>query len=362
MTKQSPVSEHRTASKQVYRFNPLEDVRWDRFVLRHARSSLFHSSAWLKALHRTYGYVPIAFTTSSPATELSNAAVFCLVKSWLTGRRLVSLPFSDHCDLLVDRQSDCAAMDSLLAEELRREELRYIERRLIGSNSTEPGRSTYCLHQLDLRPGIVELFRKLHQQSTQRKIRRAEREGLTYQEGRSEALLQTFDRLWLLTRRRHLAPPQPLKWFRNLIECFGEALSIQVAFKDRRAVAAILTLRHKDVLVYKYGCSDARFHPYGAMHALFWRAIVAAKQSGARLFDLGRSEWRNQGLITFKDRLGASRVDLTYSLLSSTCEQARPVLVGSRPDWRERLLKRIAPSLPDPVFRAIGTALYRHIG
>ena len=105
--------------------------------------------------------------------------------------------------------------------------------------------------------------------STQRKILRAEKEGLIYKSGRSEELLGAFWDLFLMTRRRRLVPPQPRMWFRNLIDCFGEALQIRVAFKTRQPVASILTLRHKDTLVYKYGCSDERFHSLGGTQLLF---------------------------------------------------------------------------------------------
>ena len=42
---------------------------------------------------------------------------------------------------------------------------------------------------LDLRPGPEALFRNFHKDCIQRKIRRAAREALTYEEGRSDELL-----------------------------------------------------------------------------------------------------------------------------------------------------------------------------
>ena len=41
----------------------------------------------------------------------------------------------------------------------------------------------YIFHELDLRPNLDELFRELHKNCVQRKIRRAEREDLMYEEG-----------------------------------------------------------------------------------------------------------------------------------------------------------------------------------
>jgi len=94
------------------RIDPLKDPRWDEFVERHPRSSLFHSTEWLKALARTYQYQPVAYTTSPARHDLENAVVFCEVESWLTGDRLVSLPFSDHCEPLA---SSAAKLDKLLS-------------------------------------------------------------------------------------------------------------------------------------------------------------------------------------------------------------------------------------------------------
>src|SRR5690349_16854880 len=97
---------------QCYEVNPLSDSRWDLLVRRHPFGTVFHSPSWLRALNRTYGYYPVALTTSPPDSELSNGLVYCHVSSWVTGRRLVSLPFSDHCDSLISATSDA---DSLLA-------------------------------------------------------------------------------------------------------------------------------------------------------------------------------------------------------------------------------------------------------
>jgi len=81
----------------VYTLDPLQDSRWAELIARHPQASVFHTMAWLQTLRRTYGYQPTVFTTTGPESALDNGIVFCQVRSWLTGRRLVSLPFSDHC-------------------------------------------------------------------------------------------------------------------------------------------------------------------------------------------------------------------------------------------------------------------------
>ena len=349
----------------LHRFDPLTDPRWEEFLRHHPRSSVFHTVQWLDALRRTYGYEPFGIATCHQDAALTNAAVFCRVNSWLTGRRLVGLPFSDHCDLLVHTQADLAAIASTLQREPLRGMLRYVEIRprhsLEGLGLESPSCLRYCLHQLDLVPNLDTLFGNCHKDSTQRKILRAEREGLAYEEGRSEFLLDRFYRLLILTRRRHLAPPQPKKWFQSLIDCFGGALKIRVAFRDRNAIAAILTLRYKDTLVYKYGCSDSRFHQRGGMHLLFWRSIQEAKQDGLNLFDLGRSDWEDTGLITFKDRWGAERSEITY-LRFSAFTKAKGTYMPAGADWKGRIARKVFPWLSDRVLCAAGNLIYRHIG
>jgi CelD/BcsL family acetyltransferase involved in cellulose biosynthesis len=350
--------------RAVYEVQPLTDPRWDEFLERHPRASVFHTTGWLEALRQTYGYEPIAYTTTPPGANLRNAVLFCRVQSWLTGPRLVSLPFSDHCEPLVDDAADFQDILANLKERSRQNKWRYFEIRLID-HAEEPQGSfhstySYLLHQLDLSPNLETLFRGFHKDSTQRKIRRAEREGLTYQEGRSEALLDDFYRLFLLTRRRHQLPPQPRNWFLNLTRSLGEAIKIRVAFKGQRAVAAVMTLRYKDTLVYKYGCSDARFNSLGGMHLLFWRSIQDAKKDGLRTFDLGRSDREGSGLITFKDRWGATRSTLTYSRYTRSARSLDKYKTTG--DWTLRIAKRVFPLVPDSILAAAGQMLYKHIG
>jgi lipid II:glycine glycyltransferase (peptidoglycan interpeptide bridge formation enzyme) len=212
-----------------------------------------------------------------------------------------------------------------------------------------------------LRPDLGTLFGCLHKDSVQRKIRRAEREGLRLEEGSSESLLDSFWQLFLLTRWRHRAPPPPKRWFRNLINGFGEAAMLRVAHKGRRPVAAIFTIRHRDTLVYKYGCSGARLNNLGGMPFLFWSAIQYAKREGLYRFDLGCSDCDNSGLITFKDRLGAARSTLTYWRFVAAADSKDAYrLMG--PGWRTRLARSLISRLPPGLFSAVGGVLYRHMG
>ena len=355
-----------TNASTVYLVEPLKDPRWDALLNEAPEASVFHSSPWLEALRRTYGYQPIVYTTSAPRQSLQNGIVFCCVDSWLTGCRLVSLPFSDHCQPLARRTSDLQSLIAGLGQELRNSGWRYIEIRSLGSGGIagspawEPA-VKYFHHQVDLTPDLGKLYDRFQKSSIQRKIRRATREGLTYQDGSTEFLLDSFYRLFLLTRQRHRLPPQPRKWFLHLMDCFGEALRIRLALKDGRPIAGIITLRYKDTLVYKYGGSDARFHSLGGMHLLYWRSIQEAKGDGLRLFDLGRSEENQTGLITFKRRWGATQTKLTYSRYCGS-GKSKYILDPARNDWKMRVAEHVFAHAPIRCLPILGSLLYHHAG
>ena len=347
----------------VYCLDPLSDPRWDGLVAVHPDASIFHTSAWLRALRDTYGYSPVVFTTSAPTDELKNAWPFCKVKTYLTGPRLVSLPFSDHCEILRDSEGDLEGMWPKIAGEMERQGFRYIELRPISywrAPSPESSRSSYWLHSLDLTPTVECLLRNCHKDSIQRKIRRADRELLSYQEGRSDFLLETFYKLQLITRRRHQILPQPRNWFKNLVEAFGPALKIRAAFKDRTPIAAVMTVKHQTTLVYKYGCSDQRFHNLGGMHLVLWRSILEGKSQGMTKFDLGRSDLDHDGLVTFKDRWGASRREITYSKVfcSPQAKLETSLFSGA---WMRRAVKRAVASFSDEALSVAGRVVYRHL-
>jgi hypothetical protein len=306
-----------------------------------------------------YGYQPVVVTTCAPDQRLTNGLVFCQIDSWLTGRRLVSLPFSDHCEPIVN---DSAELDKILLhakKSVSRDRLKYAEIRPISVElngcETFSRMATYRFHRLDLTPSAAELFRSFHKDCVQRKIRRAERENLRYEAGNSEELLQNFYRLLVMTRRRQFLPPQPLEWFRGLIAAFGKDIKIRLASKDGVAIAAILTLSHKTSVVYKYGCSDAALNKSGGNALLFWKTIQEAKSDGYREFDMGRSDNDNHGLIRFKEHWGAVGMSISYWCYP-------PRRPNPLPKWKSKIVEAVVSASPDLLLRTVGNVLYKHIG
>jgi CelD/BcsL family acetyltransferase involved in cellulose biosynthesis len=350
------------SKEACYQLDPTQDSRWTELVNRHAKASVFHTVAWLKALRRTYGYEPIVFTSCAPDETLRDGIVVCRVDSLLTGQRLVSLPFSDYCEPLFDSAPELVNVIRSMQAMQSQQKLKYLELR--ASESTWSGTleklgyvpaDRYFLHRIDLRPHLDDLFRSFDRDSVQRRVQRAERAGLTERRGSSVDLLDDFYPLFAAMRRRHCLPPSPYTWFRNLIESQQNALDIRLAYLNQKPIAGIVTLEFRQTLYYKYGSSDPRFNKFAAIPWLFWRTICDAREKGTTSFDLGRTEPNHGGLLNFKNQWVSKPKEFYYLRYPQTA-------IRSRSGWLSKAAENIFSVMPLRLLELVGARLYRHFG
>lgn len=337
--------------------NPLTDPRWPAFLHDRPDASVFHTSAWLQALQSTYGYEPVVVTTAKPGEPLTDGLAFCQVNSWLTGNRLLSLPFSDSCEPLARSQADLQELFEQLEPWAKARQCDYVEVRpetpLPNLSWSGTVSQQFCYHRLDLRPGASQLFRASHRDCIQRKVHRAEREGVVIQEASDGGFLDEFYQLMVQTRQRHGVPPQPLAWFKNVLRHMAGQARIVCALQGGQAVAAVMTLTHNNTVYYKYGASDASQHRLGAMPYLFWHVIQDSTLKGLEVFDFGRSDLDNPGLIAFKERWKPERSTISYWRLAAGGPMSR-----MERSWSKRWVRSVVRYLPPEGLKAMGRLLH----
>ena len=186
--------------------NPIEIPDWDSLLLRNGDYSFFHSSAWAKALKKSYGCDPVYFA-SIEASQISLLMPFMNVVSPLTGRRGVSLPFTDQCAPFYLRKEFLRAAVERAIDFGKEAGWKYIEWRDTDYFYKELSPwEVYYTHNLNLKRTESELFSSL-KDSNQMNINKAIREGVSIKIGRSLGCLKSFYRLNCRTRRRHGLPP-----------------------------------------------------------------------------------------------------------------------------------------------------------
>ncbi len=342
---------------KVVQTDPSADPQWLDFLQTAPDASAFYHPAWLKVLSETYDYAPVCLKATQGD---SCVGIFPLmeVRSRLTGARAVCLPFSDTCGPIVRDES---ALRALLqgADELRNKwRWKYVEiRNSIVPDGFRTG-ARYKLHRTELGGDPGALLKRFNQQS-RRKLRRAESVGVRVEQRTDAEALRAFIRLNALTRRKHGVLPQPDSFFWNIQKnILDTGLGfIGVATLAGRIVATNVFLLWNRTVLYKYGASDERALSSAANYAVMWDAMRWACERNFSLFDFGRSDLTNEGLLLFKRGWGSQEYDLIYARRSATTDERLDDSSGL-----QQRLKPIVSMIPVPILKLIGSKVYRHVG
>ena len=281
------------------------------------------------------------------------------IDSRLTGRRLVSLPFSDICTPALARDADPAALVALgeaLAEEARRTGLALTVRESLPSAPGAFVQPQFFRHLLPLADDPTEVERSYSKSQVRRGIKKAKRENLRGERRTDAWALDAFYSLHVKTRKRLGVPTQPRRFIRRFEELFAAGLGfVGMIFDDRQPIAAAVFLTYNGTVTYKYGASDARKLGKRPNNLLFSELIRWACEAGFQTLDFGRTEIDNEGLRSFKRSWGASEVELSYTHFAENEPSPQPVL-------RDRVMTASIQRSPAVVGRLVGEALYRHFG
>ncbi len=337
-----------------------EDV-WNDFVERHPLGTVYHHSAWHRVIEDTYGYRG-SYCTIEEDGRLAAGLPFVLIHNLPLRRRLVSYPYSDTCDPLVHGPEELEAIMRVVrgyaaSRRIGSAEIR--TGRLSGSLYRAQGDSRYCNFVLALDAGKEKLFRSFHKNCVQRGIRKAESSRLEVVEGKDVADMKRFYDLHVGTRKRHGVPPQPFRFFRNLWVIFHPRKMISLLFARTNGVdaAAVISLRFKDSVYYKFAAGEKLFFHKRPNHLLIWRLIEKAVSDGYRYLDFGRTFTGDRGLMQWKRRWGAvpARFEYVYPFDNTG---GRFNQQGSRIN---RILSGILRNMPCFIVRMSGELFYRYL-
>lgn len=344
----------------VERLDPVADRRWQDLIDASPAASVFHHPAWLRLLRESYRYGLHALCTVDADGRAVAGLPLAEVRSVLTGRRLVSLPFTDLCGPVHTTGADSHAEGMLLAAVAGERaavgvdlEIRDAVPDVAGALVVE----RFLHHQLDLSPGAAALERHRVRSEIRRGAAKGRREGVTVKRSVDRAALQAFFGLHLRTRRRQGMPTQPKGFILGLESLFAQGLGfVLTAHVARRPIAAAVFLAFNGRLVYKYGASDERFLALRPNNLLFMEAIRWGCEHGMGVLDFGRTDLDHAGLARFKRAWGADERRLSYTYLASRLPSEDP------PGTARRMLSAAIRRGPLAVTRGVGAVLYRHAG
>lgn len=344
---------------------PLADAQWSPRLAEQAQSCFSYQSAWHALIARLYGYTVIPLATTNAEGRITGFLPLCALSSPLTGKRLVSLPFSDHCPLLAEDEQSAGELIEQAVQQALMRKARYLELRPGMSEIIERRvdfikGDLYVRWLLSLESDPASVWSKLRK-PVQRQVIKAQKMGVQARFAANREEVEHYYRLHLLTRsKKQGMPAQPRGFFYGLWDAFAanDAMQILLAEHEGKVIAGMVLLAAGDTIRYAYGASDERYLQLSPNNLLMWTAIEWACTHGYQTLDLGRTARDNEGLMEYKRRWGAEMEPLPYYYyphidgLAATPEHSR----------KFQLLTSCWRKLPLQVSGPLGGILYKHLG
>jgi hypothetical protein len=334
-----------------------QGAEWDSALTANAKATFFHSAIWAKILASTYGFVPYYVTSGEPAAGI---LPIMEANSFISGRRGVSLPFTDECEPISADTDTFNALFRRAAVHMSQRKWRYIEiRGGVTGLSTERTSAEFFGHEIKLEGKTSdELFANCTS-ATRRAVRRAEKNGVKAEFARTPEDMDVFYSLLCQTRKRHGNPPQPRTFFQQIQRHAIETDSgrLVLAKHNGIAVAGAVFLHFGRHSIYKFGASDYKSRHLAANNLVMWRALEWYHNKGFSTFRLGRTSLENEGLRQFKQGWGSYEYSIKYLRYGNRTRDFLPGADNSSTGWQTRIFKL----LPQRISRQIGALAYRHI-
>ncbi len=336
--------------------DPLSDPRWAELVRVADKALVFHNPLWLRLIQDHYGCSLGAWAATSHEGTLECGLPFALMRSRLAGTRLIALPFSDSCPLLLAPGSRVDRGEFLhrLAQDSVRGGL---DLEIRASFPAEHGAGivkTFLEHRLALEPDVSTVERKFAP-SHRRAIGRAIRDGVTVERRTDLDALRRCYRLHLATRRRHGLPTPSKRFILSFSRLFDAGLGfVLLARQHGHDIAAALFLTNGSTLMYEIGASDVRFLRSRPNNMVFMEAVRWGCETGHHTLHFGRTDLDNEGLRRFKRGWGTDESTLHY------CRFGSPVQASN--GRSRKMLSEAITRGPPVVSRLVGVAYYRHFG
>jgi hypothetical protein len=339
--------------------NPLVEPGWDDMVGAHPAGSFFHTTPWARVLVESYGYRPVYFTVVENGTLQALLPVM-EIRSVFTGRRGVSLPFSDYADPFAADEEQYRFLANRAVQYGKEKGWGTLEIR--GGECPWPERISsreFLGHRLNLGRSENEIHTGFRT-NLKRNLARALKEGVKVEMLHSAAAMEEYYRLHCITRKGHGIPPQPRKFFRKIQEHVigpGKGVVILATHKDQ-VVAGAVYFHHGKKAMYKYGASSDAGKQVRANNLVMWEAVRWHRENGFSELCFGRTEPSDEGLRDYKRSYGNGELALPYYKfdISRNRVVAKPAINGA--GHFERYFRKV----PIPVSRIVGTLVYRHIG
>jgi FemAB-related protein (PEP-CTERM system-associated) len=333
--------------------------RIEHFLAAHEGASPFHRPAWMQAVQKACGH-KAHYLTAIEGDEVTGVLPLHDVRSVLFGRALVSTAFAVGGGILAhNADTERALADTAwsLAEELGCPSLELRAGALPSGSAWHIDREVYAgfVRQLatDDDAELTAIPRKQRAE-----VRRSLGFGLEYEIGTAERDRKAHYRVYSESVRNLGTPVFPRALFSAVLEAFGDDADILTVRHEGRAVASVLSLYHRGVVMPYWGGGTNEARGLRANDFMYFALMRHARGRGCSRFDFGRSK-TGTGAFAFKKNWGFTPQPLAYAV--RTADGTAPRSINPL-DPKYKFKIALWQRLPLLIANSIGPVIARGLG
>lgn len=352
---------------RVIIIDPCKDERWDKFVENHPFGWVCHLSGWKKVLENSFPHMKGYYLALIDENgEIRAGLPIYEVRSWLTGNRLVSIPFATLSDPLVSTSAELnllleAVKNLSSALGIPNVEIRTANSHIMMEHPDFLGEYYFKIHEIDLTPEINEIWKSLHRKAVRQEINMAIKNNLTLKIAKTEEDLISFYELYMITRKRLGLPPHPYNFVKSLWQIFepSKRLCLYLSIYRNKTISGHIVFRFNGRVSAEFEGWDRRLHKLSANPFLFWEEIKIAKKDGFKVYDFGRTSPKNAKLMRFKKHWGTRVGELPIFYFN---HNHRTQISINEDKFIYNIIQQVCRVSPTPILKSIGNFCYKHLG
>lgn len=336
-----------------------DEARWDSFVSSHKNASPYHRFAWKKAIEKSYSHKCFYLIAEDESGTILGILPSVLITPPLVSGQLCSLPFCDRGEALgINPEIEQELIRK--AHEIALSNNSIYEYRSCGSLSdSEPLNSS---HKVSMVLKLPESSDKLLESFTSKlrsQIRKAQKNGLTYEIGQSAQLINDFYHILTINMRDLGSPTHSKKWFEEIQQNYKENMIISVVRLNDEAIGAGIVLLNGSIASIPWASTIRNFNKLSPNMLLYWSFLKYAAEHGYEYFDFGRSSY-GEGTFKFKQQWGAKPQPLKWKKFRDEKAQD-PVEQSQEKSNIRSVLETIWSRLPLAMTVFVGSRIRKYI-
>ena len=339
----------------VQQLSDADISRWDDYVNQSDSATFFHRAGWQNVLRRAFGHKTyFLYTEKEGAIE----GIFPLayIKSRLFGRSLSSTPFCVYGGIVADNPQAEEALRQAACELAEKLKVDALEVRNLNPTSTDwPAKGMYSTFRKEMDPDH-EVNMKAIPAKQRAMVRKGIKAGLVSEPDKDG---ERMYRVYSESLRNLGTPVFSAKYFRILMEEFGNDCRVLMITHEGRDIAGVMSFYFKDQVLPYYGGSYAIARSVkGVNDFMYWELMRRSVDEGLKIFDFGRSK-NDTGAYKFKKNWGFEPEPLYYEYYLVKSDQV-PEVNPMNPKYQ--LFIKAWKKLPVSISNRVGPMLAKSLG